>query len=325
METQPKGNLPVQENLTVGGGGVKADTLARWLFQGAALAVVGSLIWMAAVIALQALPAVQKFGLGFLVNTDWDPVSDQFGGLAFVYGTIASSAIAMLIAVPVGLGVAIFLTEDFLPEAVLTPLAFMVELLAAIPSVVYGLWGIFVLIPGLTGFMTWVSDSFGWVQINGNPVFGVPYGPGLFTAGVLLAIMILPTIASISRDVLRALPGSLRNASLALGATRWETIFKVMLPAASSGLVGASVLALGRALGETMAVTMVIGNTPQIDASIFAPAYTISALLANEFAEANNPLHIGALFFAGLLLFGVTLLVNILAELFVRKVSLERQ
>jgi phosphate transport system permease protein len=325
MDTKAQDSPQTNRILTVNKGGLQADTLARWLFQGAAFAVVGSLIWMAAVIALQALPAIREFGLNFLFNTEWDPVAEQYGGLTFVYGTIASSVIAMLIAVPIGLGVAIFLTEDFLPEAVLTPIAFMVELLAAIPSVVYGLWGIFVLIPVLRVFQTWLSENVGWLQFDGNPVFGVPYGPGLFTAGVLLAIMILPTIASISRDVLRAVPGSLRNASLALGATRWETIFRVMLPAASSGIVGASVLALGRALGETMAVTMVIGNTPQIDVSVFAPAYTISALLANEFAEANTPLHIGALFFAGLLLFGVTLLVNILAELFVRRVSLERQ
>ncbi|AGY56510.1 phosphate ABC transporter permease subunit PstC [Gloeobacter kilaueensis] len=325
MQTQPTSQIPLAQDLKSGGGTFQADTLARGLFQVAALAVVGTLIWMTVVIAINAMPAISKFGLQFLVNTTWDPVSEEFGGLSFVFGTIASSLVAMLLAVPVGLGIAIFLTEDFLPEGLLTPIAFMVELLAAIPSVVYGLWGIFVMVPVIRVVETFLNQYFGWIKVGDKSIFGTPYGPGLLTAGVLLAIMILPTIASISRDVLKAIPRSLRNASLALGATRWETIFRVMLPAASSGVVGACVLGLGRALGETMAVTMVIGNTPQIDWSIFAPAYTISALLANEFAEANTPVHIGSLFFAGLLLFIVTLLVNIFAELFVRKVSLERQ
>jgi phosphate transport system permease protein len=313
------------ENLTSGSGKLQADTIARWLFQGAAFLVLAVLVWMTVVMAISAMPAITKFGLKFLIDKTWDPVQEQYGGLTFVFGTIASSFIAMLFAVPVGLGIAIFLTEDFLPENILTPIAFMVELLAAIPSVVYGLWGIFVMAPIVRGFETWMNTNLGFLKIGGKSVFGTPYGPGLFSAGVLLSIMILPTIASISRDVLKAIPKSLRNASLALGATRWETIFRVMLPAASSGIIGACVLGLGRAIGETMAVTMVIGNTPQIDTSIFAPAYTISALLANEFAEANQPLHIGALFYAGLLLFAVTLIVNIFAEIFVRRVSSGRQ
>jgi phosphate transport system permease protein len=263
---------------------------------------------------------MKAFGFKFLVDTNWDPVVDNFGGLAFVFGTVASALIAMLIAVPTGVGVAIFLTEDFLPERLRVPIAFLVELLAAIPSVVYGLWGVFVMIPILRIPQVFLNNTLGWI-----PLFGTPYGPGLFSAGVLLAIMILPTIAAISRDVLRSLPRSLRSASLALGATRWETIFRVMLPAGTSGIVGACVLGLGRALGETMAVTMVIGNTAQISPSLFAPAYTVAALLANEFAEANNGLHLAALFYAGLLLFAVTLIVNIFAELFVRSVSLERR
>jgi phosphate transport system permease protein len=313
------------ENLTTGSGKLQADTVARWLFQGAAFLVLAVLVWMTIVMAISAMPAITKFGIKFLIDKTWDPVQEQYGGLTFVFGTIASSFIAMLLAVPVGLGIAIFLTEDFLPENVLTPIAFMVELLAAIPSVVYGLWGIFVMAPIVRGFETWMNTNLGFIKIENKSIFGTPYGPGLFSAGVLLSIMILPTIASISRDVLKAIPKSIRNASLALGATRWETIFRVMLPAASSGIIGACVLGLGRAIGETMAVTMVIGNTPQIDTSIFAPAYTISALLANEFAEANQPLHIGALFYAGLLLFAVTLIVNIFAEIFVRRVSSGRQ
>ncbi len=322
MVAAPK---PQEVNLTTGSGKLQADTIARWLFQGAAFLVLAVLVWMTVVMAISAMPAISKFGLNFLIDKTWDPVQEQYGGLTFVFGTIASSLIAMLIAVPVGLGIAIFLTEDFLPENVLTPIAFMVELLAAIPSVVYGLWGIFVMAPFIRAFETWMNTNLGFIKIGDKSIFGTPYGPGLFSAGVLLSIMILPTIASISRDVLKAIPKSLRNASLALGATRWETIFRVMLPAASSGVIGACVLGLGRAIGETMAVTMVIGNTPQIDTSLFAPAYTISALLANEFAEANQPLHIGALFYAGLLLFAVTLIVNIFAEIFVRRVSSGRQ
>jgi phosphate transport system permease protein len=321
------------EDLTSGSGKLQADTVARWLFQGAAFLVLAVLVWMTVVMSISAMPAITKFGLKFLIDKTWDPVQEQYGGLTFVFGTIASSFIAMLLAVPVGLGIAIFLTEDFLPENILIPIAFMVELLAAIPSVVYGLWGIFVMAPIVRAFETWMNTNVDPIKIFGisifkigdKSIFGTPYGPGLFSAGVLLSIMILPTIASISRDVLKAIPKSLRNASLALGATRWETIFRVMLPAASSGIIGACVLGLGRAIGETMAVTMVIGNTPQIDTSIFAPAYTISALLANEFAEANQPLHIGALFYAGLLLFAVTLIVNIFAEIFVRRVSSGRQ
>lgn len=318
MQQQISSTAQTPQSLTSGSGKLQVDTIFLTILRAAALAVMGVLIWMTVEIGVSAIPAIQAFGLNFLVDTTWDPVAEEYGGLTFVYGTVASSVIAMLFAVPVGLGVAIFLTEDFLPKWLLVPISFLVELLAAIPSVVYGLWGIFVMIPILRPAQLWVFDNFSWI-----PLFGTPYGPGLFTAGLLLSIMILPTIASISRDVLQSIPRSLRNGSLALGATRWETIFRVILPAGTSGIVGACVLGLGRALGETMAVTMVIGNTPQISASIFAPAYTISALLANEFNEANTDLHLGALFFAGLLLFGVTLLVNIFAEIFVRRVSLK--
>lgn len=318
MQQQISSTAQTPQSLTAGSGKLQVDTIFLTILRAAALAVMGVLIWMTVEIGVSAIPAIQAFGLNFLVDTTWDPVAEEYGGLTFVYGTVASSVIAMLFAVPVGLGVAIFLTEDFLPKWLLVPISFLVELLAAIPSVVYGLWGIFVMIPILRPAQLWVFDNFSWI-----PLFGTPYGPGLFTAGLLLSIMILPTIASISRDVLQSIPRSLRNGSLALGATRWETIFRVILPAGTSGIVGACVLGLGRALGETMAVTMVIGNTPQISASIFAPAYTISALLANEFNEANTDLHLGALFFAGLLLFGVTLLVNIFAEIFVRRVSLK--
>jgi phosphate transport system permease protein len=300
------------KELVANAGNLQADSIFRLVLRIASVAVVSMLIWMALVVAGESLPSITKFGFGFLFDTNWDPNSDAFGGLSFVFGTLATAFIAMVFAVPVGLGIAIFLTEDFLPEELLTPISFMVELLAAIPSVVYGLWGIFVMIPVLRPLEQGLSG-------------GSSSGYSLFTAGVLLSIMVLPTVASISRDVLKSVPRSLRNASLALGATRWETIFRVMLPAGTSGIVGACVLALGRALGETMAVTMVIGNTAQIPNSPFAPGYTIAALLANEFGEASNGLHLSSLFFAGLLLFAVTLLINVLAEIFVRRVSLERQ
>jgi len=293
-------------------GTLPADPIFNNVVKVAGLAVIGVLIWITLVVAGDSLPAIRQFGFGFLTDSNWDPNSDQFGGLSFVFGTVATALIAMAFAIPIGLGIAIFLTEDFLPEAVLTPISFMVELLAAIPSVVYGLWGIFVMIPILRPLLQWLSG-------------GSSSGYGLFTAGLLLSIMVLPTVASISREVLKSIPRSLRNASLALGATRWETIFRVMIPAGTSGIVGACVLGLGRALGETMAVTMVIGNAPEIPKSIFAPAYTIAAVLANEFGEASGELHLSSLFFAGFLLFVITLLVNILAEIFVRRVSLERQ
>jgi phosphate transport system permease protein len=310
--TQLTNKEEASAELVTKGRTLPADSTFQLIVKVASLAVVGVLIWMTVVVAGNSLPSITKFGLGFLFDSNWDPNSDAFGGFSFVFGTLATALIAMAVAVPIGLGIAIFLTEDFLPEEVLLPISFMVELLAAIPSVVYGLWGIFVMIPVLRPLQQWLSG-------------GSSSGYGLFTAGILLSIMVLPTVASISRDVLKSIPRSLRNASLALGATRWETIFRVMLPAGTSGIVGACVLALGRALGETMAVTMVIGNSPQIPNSPFAPAYTIAALLANEFGEASDGLHISSLFFAGLLLFAVTLLVNVLAEVFVRRVSLERQ
>jgi phosphate transport system permease protein len=219
--------------------------------------------------------------------------------------------------VPIGLAVALVTSENFLPTWVRSPLAFVIELIAAIPSVIIGLWGIFVLIPFLQPIQRWLHQNFAQI-----PLFSTePFGPGMLTAGVILAIMILPIIAAISRDVLLAIPSDLRTASMSLGATRWETIFRVLLPTAASGILGAAVLALGRALGETMAVTMVIGNSAQISPSILDLAYTIPAVLANEFAEALDPLHIGALMYLALILFALTLAVNIVAILMVRVIG----
>lgn len=290
----------------------------RWLTGFFAIAVAIVLIAIAWQVGLQALPAMQKFGWRFLFSSAWNPVEDQYGAWPFIYGTLVSSLIALLIALPIGIGVAIFLSEDFLPPRILQPIVFLVELLAAIPSVVYGLWGIFVLIPILSQVGLWLNQNFGWIPIFSTP----PKGPGMYVAGVILAIMILPIIAAISRDAFVSVPKDLRQGAYGLGATRWETILKILLPAAFSGIVGGSMLALGRALGETMAVTMVIGNANNASISILAPASTVSSLLANQFAEAGG-LQISALMYAALLLFGLTLVVNVLAELLVRSFRLK--
>lgn len=275
------------------------------------------LLSIATVILVQAFPAIQEFGLKFLWTSAWNPVEgrEAYGALPMIYGTLMSSVIALLIAVPLGVGTAIFLSENFIPLQVKTVLVFMVELLAAIPSVVYGLWGIFVLIPFLKVIGDWLHHTLGWI-----PLFGTaPVGPGMLPAGVVLAIMILPIITTISRDSLASLPPDLRQASLGLGATRWGTIFRVLIPAAISGIVGGVMLALGRAMGETMAATMIIGNSNQLNVSLLAPANTIASLLANQFAEARG-LQVSALMYAAFVLMILTLIVNVLAESIVSQV-----
>ncbi|MEY2983725.1 MAG: Phosphate transport system permease protein PstC [Cyanobacteriota bacterium] len=274
------------------------------------------LLAIASVIFLRAWPAVTNFGLGFITNNAWNPVTDDFGALAIIVGTLVNSLVALIIAIPLGLGTAVFLSEDFIPLSVRTVLVFMVELLAAIPSVVYGLWGIFIIIPLVKPLGMWLNQYFGWI-----PLFGTkPVGPGMLPASIVLAIMILPIITAIARDSLASLPPELRQASLGLGATRWETIFRVLIPAAFSGIVGGIMLALGRAMGETMAVTMIIGNSNKLSASLLDPANTIASLLANQFAEASG-MQVSALMYAGFVLIILTLVVNILAELIVNKVK----
>lgn len=283
-----------------------------------AIGVAVVLLAIAFTVGRDALPAMATFGARFITSSTWDPVNDVYGAWPQIYGTIVTSLIALLIAVPIGLGVALFLSEDYLPPRVQQPLVFLIELLAAIPSVVYGLWGIFVLIPFLRGPAIWLNQTFGWI-----PLFStVPVGPGIYVAGLVLAIMILPIIAAISRDALVAVPTELRQAAYGLGATRWETIFQVILPTAFSGIVGGVMLALGRAMGETMAVTMVIGNSNRANLSIFDQGSTVSSLLANQFAEAGG-LQISSLMYAAIILFGLTLLVNILAELLVRRIQIK--
>jgi phosphate transport system permease protein len=285
-----------------------------WLVQGFAMSVVIVLGWMSWVIFRQAQPAIEKFGFGFLWTQNWDINELTFGALPYIYGTVVSSAIALIIALPVGLAVAVVTSESFLPPWIRSPIAFVVELIAAIPSVIVGLWGIFVLIPFLQPDQQWLFQHLSWIPIFSSE----PAGPSMLIAGIILAIMILPTIAAISRDVLIAIPKELRSASASLGATQWETIFRVLLPAAISGILGAAMLGLGRALGETMAVTMVIGNSDQISTSLLNPGNTIPALLANQFAEASDGLHIGALMYLALILFALTLIVNMFAIVLVK-------
>ena len=288
-----------------------------WLVYGLAFAMVALLFWISFIIFENALPAIREFGLGFLWSQEWNVADLKFGALPFIFGTLVSSGLAMLIAVPVGLAVALITSEDILPASVRSPIAFMVELIAAIPSVIIGLWGIFVLIPFLQPIQQWLYANLSWIPLFSTP----PAGYGMSSAGVILAIMILPTMAAISREVLLAVPKELRSGSMSLGATRWETIFGVLLPAGVSGIVGAAILALGRALGETMAVTMVIGNTAQISPSLLDVGYTIPAVLANEFGEALDGLHVGALMYLALILFVLTLLVNIASVALVRFIS----
>jgi phosphate transport system permease protein len=292
------------------------DSGFKWLTFAFAISIGLILISIAIIVAVGAFPAIKQFNFSFFTNSNWNPVTDEYGVIAVVYGTIVSSLISLVIAIPLGVGAAVFLSEDFIPEQIRTVLVFLVELLAAIPSVVYGLWGIFVLIPITTVFGTWLNANFGWFPLFSSE----PAGPGMLPAGMVLSIMILPIIIAISRDSLASLPPDLRQASLGLGATRWETIFRVLIPAAISGIMGGVMLALGRAMGETMAATMIIGNSNRLSISILDPANTIASLIANQFAEASG-LQISALMYAGLVLMILTLIVNVLAEYIVNQVK----
>lgn len=260
-------------------------------------------------------PTITKFGIAFLYGSEWAPAQEQFGALPFIYGSVVSSILGLLIAVPVSIGIAIFLVEQA-PRSIERPIAFMIELLAAIPSVVYGLWGIFVLAPFIRNYLgPLLQDNLGFLPIFQGRLTGI----GLFTAGLILAIMVTPIITAVVRDVLEAVPTNQREAALALGATNWETA-RIVLGNAASGIAGAVVLGLGRAIGETMAVTMVIGNSPQISASLFEPAYTIASVLAANFADATDEIYLSALIEIGLVLFLVTFIVNALAKLLIMSV-----
>jgi phosphate transport system permease protein len=261
--------------------------------------------------------AIDRFALDFITSSTWDPVAEEFGAYPLIFGTLLSSFIALLIAVPLSLGVAIYLTE-FAPRLIRQPVAFLIGLLAAIPSVVYGLWGIFVLIPALrTTAFPFLRDTLGVLPFFQGPI----YGPSMLAAGIILAIMIMPYVMSVSREVLLAVPNTQREAALALGATRWEAVTTAVIPYARSGLIGAVILGLGRALGETMAVTMVIGNRHEVSASLFAPGYTMAAAIANEFSEAVGNLHLSALAYVAFVLFIVTVVVNAGARLLIWRVA----
>ncbi len=269
---------------------------------------------------VQAWPAFQRFGLGFLVGQTWDPVHTHFGVLTFIVGTLCVAAIALLLAVPIGLGTAIFLVE-FAPPIIRGPMSALVELLAAVPSVVYGLWGLLAVAPWVLSVL---EPALQKIPIISALATGPDIGIGLLLAGLILAAMVLPTIAAVSRDVLAAVPTDQREAALALGATRWQMVRRAMIPAARSGILGAITLGLGRALGETIAVTMVIGNTNAIPHSLIAPTQTIASLIANDFIEATEPYALSSLVAAGVVLLVICVIVNALARLLVWSVGRER-
>jgi phosphate transport system permease protein len=292
---------------------VKPDTWFRWITASAALLLILLIAAMVFEAYKGSKPSILMFGWAFLTGTNWDPVREEFGALPFIFGTIASSLLALTISVPISFGVAIYLAE-WAPAWLREPLGFLVELLAAVPSVIYGLWGIFALVP----FLRQTVEPFLANFLGYLPFFqGAHQGYGMLAGGIILAIMITPTIASVSREVMKAVPHVLREGALALGATRWETVRIAVLPSARSGLMGAVILGLGRALGETMAVTMVIGNRAEISASVFAPSYSMASVIANEFTEATGDLYLASLAEIGLLLFVVTLLLNLVARLLV--------
>ncbi len=283
------------------------DSVFRAICYSAALAIIVLLIYIVLEIGIKAVPSFQEFGFGFITGTTWDAVAQEFGVLPEIWGTLYSALLALVLGGVLGVSIAIFLTQDFIPAKIAVVFRTMVELLAAIPSVVYGLWGIYVLIPLLRPMSVWLNEHFGYI-----PFFGTELnGPGMAPAALVLAIMILPTVAAISVDALRRIPYKLREAVYGMGTTRWEAILKVILPTASSGILAALVLAFGRALGETMALAMLIGNSNQINLSLFAPANTLASLLASSFPEADN-MEVQALMYAAMVLLAITFLVNVL-------------
>jgi phosphate transport system permease protein len=286
-----------------------ATTSFAWL----TLALAAYIVWE---IGGHALPAVREFGAGFLTSTVWDPNTGQFGILPQIWGTLYSSALALLLAGTVGVIIAVFLTEGFLPYRLEAVFRYVVELLAAVPSVVYGLWGIHVVIPVVRPFAHWLHAELGWI-----PLFGTSLsGPGLFPAALVLAIMVLPTVAAVSQDALRAVPHKMKEAVYGMGATRWEAILHVIVPAARTSIFGALVLGLGRALGETMALAMLVGNSNQISLSLFSPANTLAAMLALNFPEAGE-LEAQALMYAAMVLLAITLLVNVVGSAVVTRAA----
>ena len=300
-----------------------ADTLFAVLAHSAAWLTLALLAGIIISLVIGAAPAIKEFGLGFLWSTDWDPVKEKFGGLVMIYGTLMTSLIALVIAVPVSFGIALFLTE-LSPTWLKRPLGTAIELLAAVPSIVYGMWGLLVFSPLLSTYVQQPLQSvFGGVPYLGALVSGPPVGIGLLSAGIILAIMIIPFIAAVMRDVFEVTPPMLKESAYALGSTTWEVMFKIVLPYTKTGVVGGIMLGLGRALGETMAVTFVIGNFNQLDSlSLFAAANSITSAIANEFAEANPGLHQASLMYLGLILFFITFCVLALSKVLLARMKL---
>jgi phosphate transport system permease protein len=289
----------------------------RWLAIGLASTVGVVLIAILLSVFGGSLQAMAAYGLGFLVSSSWDPINEQYGAFTAIYGTLVTSLLALLIAVPLGVGSAVFITEEILPFSIRKIIGVMVELLAAIPSVVLGLWAIFVMEPALRPVLSGIHHKLGWI-----PLFSTqPMGPGMAPAVLILVVMLLPIITAISRDTLDQVPIELRFAAYAVGSSRWQSILKIIIPAAISGIAGGVLLALGRAMGETMAVTMIIGNSTNFSPSLLAPGNTIASMLANQFGEADG-LQVSALMYAAFVLMVLTLLVNLLAEYVVRRLRL---
>jgi phosphate transport system permease protein len=321
-EIPPAGNAnpapsPVRRFLMERSSSAMGDKSFRWLMLFCALTIFGIVALIAVELVMRSQLTLSKFGISFFFKQAWDPVSGDYGALPFIFGTLVSSAVALIIAVPLAVGVAVFLTE-MCPKWLRGPLSFLTELLAAIPSIVYGLWAFFVLVPLLRDHVNpLLMKTLSWTGLFTGPNFGI----GMLAAGVILAIMILPVISSLTREVMTSVPHSQREAVLALGATRWEMIRMGVLRNARIGIVGSIILGLGRALGETMAVTMVIGNRPEIVKSLLALGYSMSSVIANEFSEASDDLYLSALIEIGLALFIVTIIVNALARLLVWAVT----
>ena len=309
--------VPHAAPLQMASGGELPDRVFRSAITACGLSVLALLVLIVYELMSRSGLSWHAFGFKFFATSDWDPFNEQFGALPFIYGTLVSSLVALIIAVPLSIGVAVFTTE-MCPRALRGPLSFFVELLAAIPSVIYGLWAIFVLVPLLSNYVEpFLKSTLGWTGLFVGPAYGV----GMLAAGVILAIMIVPIISSITREVMMVVPQNQREGVLALGATRWEMIRVGVLRNARAGIAGGIILGLGRALGETMAVTMVIGNRPEIAKSLFAPGYTMASVLANEFSEATGDTYLSALIEIGLALFLVTIIVNALAQLLVWTVT----
>ncbi len=300
------------------------DTFFRLLTQSAALAVLLILGGVIGSLIKGSMPAFQAFGLGFFTTQVWNPVTEKFGALAPIYGTVVTSAIAMAIAVPLGVGVAIFLTE-LCPPSLRRPIGTAIELLAGIPSIIYGIWGLFIFAPFLQQYLQpFVIALFANVPVMNSLFAGPPYGIGILTASLILAIMVLPFVASISRDVFDTVPPMLKESAYGIGCTKWEVIWNVVIPYTRVGVIGGVMLGLGRALGETMAVTFVIGNAHKINASLLAPGTTISASIANEFTEAVGSLYTSSLIAIGLILFMITFVVLAIARIMLMRLEMQQ-